>query len=502
MRQLSRRSAPATSLAQSKRPARRFVCLASNSTDSTNPRTSRLRTLLARPGILLGPAAYDGLSAKLTEDAGFDFGFMSGFSVAGARLGLPDTGLVSYGEMVEQGRQMVEATSHMPLIGDGDTGGGNAMNVKRTVKGYAAAGFSGILIEDQVWPKSCGHVRGKRVVSREEAVARVKAACDARDEAGGCGIVIVARTDAKQAVGFQEALERAELFAEVGADIVFVDALESVAEMRTLCARVGGSAGLMANMLEGGGKTPILSPKELEEMGFKLVAYGMCSRVVVVCRVALVYMLTCVLTILTSSLHRIVRYPLSLLGVSMNAMRRALGELKRGQIPADVPEFSDLQRIVGFDRYFEEEAKYEVRSQAQTSPSQYVSDDRPQPIEPDAVIEGDVIQTETERMSSATTTFDVTERPGSRSSGSSSSGSSRGSMWLRIRVWDKRNNNVALDTRFPAGFLSGISSIVPQVAGIDLGAILAEAEGKKGAGEPVYAFELDDERIEIYLEDL
>ena len=98
---------------------------------------------MAQPNILLGPAAYDGISAKLTEDAGFDFGFMSGFSVAAARLGLPDTGLVSYGEMVEQGRQMIEATKHMPLIGDGDTGGGNSMNVKRTVRGYAAAGFSG-----------------------------------------------------------------------------------------------------------------------------------------------------------------------------------------------------------------------------------------------------------------------------------------------------------------------------------------------------------------------
>lgn len=119
------------------------VVTASSTPPSHTTRTARLRTLLAKPGVLLGPAAYDGISAKLTEEAGFDFGFMSGFSVAAARLGLPDTGLVSYGEMVEQGRQMVEATNCIPLIGDGDTGGGNAMNVKRTVRGYSAAGLSG-----------------------------------------------------------------------------------------------------------------------------------------------------------------------------------------------------------------------------------------------------------------------------------------------------------------------------------------------------------------------
>ena len=396
---------------------------------------------------------------------------MSGFSVAAARLGLPDTGLVSYGEMVEQGRQMIEATKDIPLIGDGDTGGGNAMNVKRTVKGYAAAGFSGILIEDQTWPKSCGHVRGKRVVSREEAVARVKAACDARDEPGGCGIVIVARTDAKQAVSFQEAIERAELFADAGADVVFVDALESVAEMRTLCAVCKGRCAVMANMLEGGGKTPILSPEELEKMGFKLVAY-----------------------------------PLSLLGVSMNAMRRALGDLKRGEIPRDVPEFSDLQEVVGFNAYFQEEARYDVTTgggETGGRPAARAAPQAPAAIEPDAVIEGDEqgyreggsarasSSSSSSSSSSAAATYDVTERGDASSRGQG--------LWLRIKVYN-RQNAVALDTRFPAGFLSGIGSIVPQVAGIDLGAIMAEAEGKRNTGEPVYAFELDDERVEIFLE--
>jgi 2-methylisocitrate lyase-like PEP mutase family enzyme len=249
-------------------------------------RTAALRKVLAKPGLLLGPAAYDGISARLTEEAGFDFAFMSGFSVAGGRLAKPDTGLLSFAEMLDQGRCMHEATKSIPIIGDGDTGYGNALNVKRTVSQYSAAGFAGILIEDQQWPKSCGHVRGKRVVSREEAISRIRAACDARDALDTPDkIVIVARTDARQAVSFQEAMARAAAFAEVGADVVFVDALESAAEMRTLCAEVP-NAYKMANMLEGGGKTPILTPEELEVMGFKLCAY-----------------------------------PLSLLGVSINAMR-------------------------------------------------------------------------------------------------------------------------------------------------------------------------------------
>ena len=136
-----------------------------------------------------GPACYDGLSARLIERAGFDFGFMSGFSVSAARLGAPDTGLLSYGEMVDAARCVAEAAPRLPIIGDGDTGYGNALNVRRTVGGYAAAGLAGVLIEDQQWPKQCGHVQGKRVVPRGEAVARIRAACDARCAAvwGQCG---------------------------------------------------------------------------------------------------------------------------------------------------------------------------------------------------------------------------------------------------------------------------------------------------------------------------
>lgn len=286
-------------------------------------RTAQLRRLLCSPDILMTPCCYDGLSSRLIEAAGFQAAFMSGFCTSAARLGAPDAGLLSYAEMTEQARCCVEATAALPIIGDGDTGYGNAMNVKRTVRGYAAAGLSGILLEDQEWPKSCGHVGRKRVVGREEALARVRAACDARDE--GSGIVVIARSDARQAVGLSEALHRAAAFAEAGADVVFVDALESDEEMTALC----GVAGVvkMANMLEGG-RTPILPPHALQAMGFGIVAY-----------------------------------PLSLLGVCISGMQQALQDLKGGHIPAGLPSFQEIQGVVGFPEYFREADHYKATSQ-------------------------------------------------------------------------------------------------------------------------------------------
>jgi 2-methylisocitrate lyase-like PEP mutase family enzyme len=211
-------------------------------------RTERLRNLLKEKSILLGPCCHDGLSSRLIERAGFSFAFMSGFCTSAARLGAPDTGLISYAEMVDVARNVVEATKTIPIIGDGDTGYGNALNVKRTVRGYAQAGLSGILIEDQVAPKSCGHVKGKKVVGREEAVSRIKAAVDARNE--GADILILARTDARQAVSMDEAMWRVQAFADAGADILFVDALESEEEMRRFCS-IAPSIPKMANNLEG-----------------------------------------------------------------------------------------------------------------------------------------------------------------------------------------------------------------------------------------------------------
>jgi len=281
---------------------------------------AQLTKLLRRPGLLLMPCCFDALSAKLIQQAGFALTFMSGFTVSATRLALPDTGLVSYGEMVSQGRNICESVA-IPVIGDGDTGYGNAMNVKRTVRGYARAGFAGIMIEDQVFPKRCGHIRGKQVLAREEAVQRIRAAVDARDE--GADILIMARTDARGPHGFTEALERTLAFHDCGADITFLEAPLSEEEMREYCRKVPGPK--MANMLEQG-QTPFLSPPRLEEMGFKIAAY-----------------------------------PLTLLNSAIVAMRNALLDLKQGSPPQGLMEFEELKELLGFPGYFEEEKKYAGR---------------------------------------------------------------------------------------------------------------------------------------------
>ena len=279
--------------------------------------TDRLRSLLAEPGILPMPCCFDALSARLVEAAGFELTFMSGFSVSAARLGLPDTGLISYGEMEAQGRSICSAVS-IPVIGDGDTGYGNALNVRRTVDGYARAGFAGVMIEDQLAPKRCGHTRGKEVVAREEACARVRAAVDARD--AGADVLIMARTDARAAHGLEEAIARARDFADLGADILFVEAPESVDELSRIGAEVPGPK--LANLVEGG-DTPLLSPAELEGLGFKIAAY-----------------------------------PVTLLSASIRAMQEALSNLSAGRRPERLLDFAELRRVVGFDAYDQALARY------------------------------------------------------------------------------------------------------------------------------------------------
>lgn len=281
-------------------------------------RADLLRALLAAPGISVMPCCFDGLSARLIEAAGFPVTFMSGFAVSAARLGAPDTGLISYGEMVDQGRSVCAATG-LPVIGDGDTGYGNPVNVKRTVQGYAQAGFAGIMIEDQVWPKRCGHTKGKHVVSRPEAVARIRAAVDARDE--GADILIMARTDARAIHGFQEALARCHAFQEAGADILFLEAPRTEEEMAQTCEALDRP--VMANMVEGG-DTPVLPPARLEQLGYALAAY-----------------------------------PLTLLSTAIDAMQRALADLGRGATPQQMLSFDALREVVGFPAYDAEAARYE-----------------------------------------------------------------------------------------------------------------------------------------------
>jgi 2-methylisocitrate lyase-like PEP mutase family enzyme len=269
---------------------------------------AKLRRLLERPGLHVMPCCFDALSARLIEAAGFELTFMSGFAVSAARLALPDTGLISYGEMVEQGRNLCAAVS-IPVIGDGDTGYGNPMNVRRTVAGYARAGFACVMIEDQLAPKRCGHTRGKQVVAREEALLRVRAANDAREQ--GADVLILARTDARGPLGLDEALWRAQAFADLGADILFVEAPRSEAEMQRICE--GVRAPQLANMVEGG-DTPVLPPARLATLGYRIAAY-----------------------------------PLTLLSAAARAMQDALASLARGETPARLLEFSELRALVGFD---------------------------------------------------------------------------------------------------------------------------------------------------------
>jgi 2-methylisocitrate lyase-like PEP mutase family enzyme len=182
---------------------------------SAPPSADRLREPPAGPGLLQMPGCFDAMSARLIEQAGFRLGFMSGFAVSASHLAGPDTGLMSLGEMLDRGREICAATS-IPMVGDGDTGFGNAVSVRRTVQGYARAGFACVMIEDQVSPKRCGHTQGKQVVSRKDAEVRLQAALDARDE--GADILIMARTDARGPHGLDEAIERTVAGICVGAD--------------------------------------------------------------------------------------------------------------------------------------------------------------------------------------------------------------------------------------------------------------------------------------------
>jgi 2-methylisocitrate lyase-like PEP mutase family enzyme len=280
-------------------------------------KAAHLRELLAAPELLVMPCCYDALSARLIEQAGFPITFMSGFAVSATRIGAPDTGLISYAEMLDAGRDICAAV-RIPVLGDGDTGYGNALNVKRTVRGYAQVGFASVMIEDQVAPKRCGHTRGKQVVDRAEALARIRAAVDARDE--GADVLILARTDARATDGLDEALWRAKAFADLGADIVFLEAPTTEAEMQAFCSSV--SVPTLANMVEGG-KTPVLPPARLSALGYKIAAY-----------------------------------PMTLLNAAIGAMQAALGDLAAGRPAQGLMDFAELRALVGFEAYYAEEERY------------------------------------------------------------------------------------------------------------------------------------------------
>jgi methylisocitrate lyase len=226
----------------------------------------KMRELLARKRLLLAPGAFDGLSARLVEEAGFEAVYLSGGSVARS-AGVPDLGLMTMSEVIERARQVVAAVK-IPVIADADTGYGNALNVVRTVREFERAGVAAIHIEDQVTPKRCGHLEGKEVTPLAEMENKLKAALEAR---GDPEFAIIARTDARAIYGLDEAIQRGKAFARAGADAVFIEAAESEAELETI-ARSIREAPLMVNMFKGG-KTPLLPASRLEQMGYRIAIF-------------------------------------------------------------------------------------------------------------------------------------------------------------------------------------------------------------------------------------
>ncbi|HBY95985.1 MAG: isocitrate lyase/PEP mutase family protein [Ardenticatenaceae bacterium] len=231
--------------------------------------TTRFRRMLREPGVIVAPGAYDCLSAKLIEAAGFNCCYMTGSGTAAARLGAPDVGLTTLSEMVGNARAIAQCIG-IPLIADADTGFGNAINVIRTVREYENAGVAAIHIEDQVMPKKCGHFAGKELVSREEYIGKIRAAAEARRDPD---FVIIARTDAIAVAGLDEAFVRAEAAYEAGAAVLFIESPESWDHVRAMCERFAGRAPLLANVGNNEGKMPLLTVPEAERLGYKIAIF-------------------------------------------------------------------------------------------------------------------------------------------------------------------------------------------------------------------------------------
>ena len=228
---------------------------------------SPLPDLLARGEMVLAPGCYDALGARLVEEAGFDAAYMTGFGTAASRLGRPDVGLLTLTEMADNARRIAQAVE-IPVIADADTGYGNPINVIRTVREYEAAGIAALHIEDQVMPKKCGHMEGKQLIGADEMVAKVKAAVASRRSPG---FLIIARTDARAPEGLDAAVGRARAYRDAGADVLFIEAPQSVEEIEA----IGGSFNdvpLLFNYAEGG-KTPPVTHEQLRRLGFSIVIF-------------------------------------------------------------------------------------------------------------------------------------------------------------------------------------------------------------------------------------
>jgi 2-methylisocitrate lyase-like PEP mutase family enzyme len=284
--------------------------------------TQRLRELLARPGAIMAPGVADALNARLVRRHGFEAVYMTGAGTTAVRLGMPDVGLLTMTEMVDNAGRIAEA-SGLPLIADADNGYGGVLNVRRTIQGYERAGVAGVHLEDQVIPKRCGHLAGKQVVPVAAAVAAIRAAVDARTDAD---FVIIARTDAIAVEGFDAALERAAKYREAGADVLFIEA-PNAEQLPKIAPRFKGVP-LLYNMATSG-KTPFLSKTEVERLGFKLIIY-----------------------------------PNWLMLAAIKAASQVLETLKKegtiAGLAPQVPSFKEFFDLVGMDEVQELEARYGV----------------------------------------------------------------------------------------------------------------------------------------------
>jgi len=287
--------------------------------------TARLRQLLARPGLVMAPGVSDALMARLVAKHGFEAIYMTGAGTSAVRLGMPDVGLMTLGEMADNAQHIAEA-SGLPLISDADDGYGGVLNVQRTVRSYERAGVAAIHIEDQQWPKRCGHLSGKTLIPVEEMAAKVRAACDARSDPD---FVIIARTDALAVEGFEGALARAQAYEAAGADMIFLEAPRTVEQIAQIPKTLKTPA--LFNMASSG-KTPFLNKTEIEAMGFKLAIY-----------------------------------PIFTLLSAVTAVSATLAELKQSgtveHLVGRIASFQDLFNLLGLEEVQASEARYGVAAE-------------------------------------------------------------------------------------------------------------------------------------------
>ena len=281
-----------------------------------------IRQALSQSGQIIMPGVYDALSAKIAARSGFEVIFITGYSLSATLLGEPDFGLLTQTEVIAAAQRICSVVE-TPVIVDADTGYGNAINVIRTVRDLIGAGAAGMFLEDQVWPKRCGHMKGKQVISLDEQLKKLKAAVEARQNRD---FFIVARTDSRQALGLNAAIERGIAFKEAGADAVFIEAPESKDEMNEISRQVPGP--LVANMLERG-VTPLMGPNELKELGFDLVVWPL----------APLYSVAKSLTEVYTTLRRD--------GSTLAILDRLIS-------------FDEFNRVVGLDEKYALDAKYRI----------------------------------------------------------------------------------------------------------------------------------------------